>query len=162
MSTRIAVPWSLALAERCPAVKVTGLDHPEVIEHLLQRARELGLQDRVEALGGDMFTVALEPGSFDLVMIGQVLRIVPPEQARALVHRMAETLEPGGAMVVIDAFADDDDDSRRRHAVYALHLAIRSPGEVHSEDTVRAWMEEAGLSEFRRLSLGLASHINAL
>jgi 3-hydroxy-5-methyl-1-naphthoate 3-O-methyltransferase len=156
-------PWSLAIAEDNPHVTVTGLDKPAVVAEFLGHARERGLSDRVEALPGDVFDLDIAPHSYDMVLVGQVLRILSPEQAQALVRRMAEVIRPGGLMVIVDAIANDDRESRQRLAVYALHLAMRSvEGGVLSEATMTAWLDAAGLVAIRRISLGEGSPVNAL
>jgi cyclopropane fatty-acyl-phospholipid synthase-like methyltransferase len=158
-----AGPWSLAMAEDRPDVRVSGLDHPDVVDVFRRYAERLGVSDRVQGIGGDMFEVELDEGRYDVVVIGLVLRIVSPERARALVERMSKCVAPGGAMVIVDAFPTEDPVSQRRHAIYALHLAIRSAdGEVHDAATVGAWLEEAGLTEIERMDIDPTSPINAL
>lgn len=156
-------PWSLTIAEMRSDVTVTGLDQPEVVKEFLWHARERGLADRVDGLGADMFTAELDEEAYDVVLIAQVLRIVSPDQARELVHRMARMVRPGGSLVIVDAIAGDSDESRQRLAVYALHLAIRNEiGGVHLESTLRTWLEEAGLVEIEGISLGEGSPVNAV
>jgi ubiquinone/menaquinone biosynthesis C-methylase UbiE len=145
--------WSLAIAERFPHARVTGLDLPEVLKVFEGRATDLGLRNRIEMLGGDMHAVEI-PGGFDLVVIANVLRLDEPDRAAALVARAAKALAPGGELIVVDAIGDTSPESERALAVYALHLALRTArGRVHDREEIKAWLESAGLVDARDVAL---------
>ncbi len=97
--------WSLSIAERFPEARVTGQDLPTVLDSFTARAASLGLTDRAATLPGDMHAVSLPTGTFDLVVIGNVLRLETPERARALLAKLATAVAPGGALLVVDALA---------------------------------------------------------
>src|SRR5262249_38739400 len=117
--------WGLAIAERFPNARVTGLDLPDVLRVFEGRAAERGLRDRVDSLPGDMHAVEI-PTAFDLAIIANVLRLEDPDRAARLVARAANALVPGGQLVIVDAIGDGTADSERSLSVYALHLALRT------------------------------------
>ncbi|WP_438008278.1 class I SAM-dependent methyltransferase [Sorangium sp. So ce321] len=138
--------WGLSIAERFPGAHVTGLDFPAVLEAFTARAASLNLTDRVATLPGDMHAVPLPACGFDLVVIGNVLRLEQPERARALLARLAAAVAPGGALLVVDALAAGTPERERARALYALGLALRTESaRVHSPAAITAWLEEAGL-----------------
>lgn len=138
--------WSLALAERHPDARVTGLDLPAVLEAFRARAGDLGLAGRIDTLPGDIHGMTL-PRKFDLVVIANVLRIESPERASAIVSRAATALAPGGALLVIDALAGGTPDREQARAVYALHLGMRTiNGRVYSRAEILEWMNAAQLT----------------
>jgi ubiquinone/menaquinone biosynthesis C-methylase UbiE len=137
--------WSLALARHVPHAHVTGLDLPAVLDQFKARAAALGLADRVATIPGDMHSVTLPEGQWDLVIIANVLRIETPDVARALVQRGVAAVRRRGTFLVVDALADDTPVARQAQAIYALHLAMRTQsGQVHSAEEIGRWMQEAG------------------
>lgn len=137
--------WSLALALRVPDARVTGLDLPAVVEQFRARANALGLDDRVATIAGDMHTVTLPEGQWDLAIIANVLRLEPIAVARALVMRSVAALRPGGSLLIVDALATGTTAARQSRAIYAFHLAMRTrSGRVHTAKDISQWMEDAG------------------
>ena len=137
--------WSLALAERLPNARVTGLDFPAVIERFRARAASLGLSDRVDTIAGDMHTVALPSGQWDLAIIANVLRLETAATAQSLVARAVGALRPGGSLLVVDALKTGTPAARQSRAIYALHLALRTrSGRVHAAAEIARWMHDAG------------------
>ncbi len=145
--------WGLAIAERFAETRVTGLDLPPVLKAFEARAGALGLSDRIELLPGDMHDVAIAPGSFDMIMLGNVIHLETPERAASLLRRLTRALVPGGSLVVIDAFGEAPETARTL-ASYALNLALRTRhGQVHKAHVVDTWLRKAGLSP-QTLDLG--------
>lgn len=156
--------WSLALAARRQGMRVTGLDFEPVLASFAAHADAAGLGDRVELLAGDVFHLDLPPASFDLVVVANVLRLEPAPRAQALVARAAAALRPGGALLLVDAFAAGSDAAELARTLYALHLALRERGgTVHETATVRAWLTGAGFGEAEAIELaGGFSAVGAL
>lgn len=143
--------WSLAVAARHPAARITGLDLPAVLDVFAAEASPLG--DRVTLLPGDMRDLPLPRA--DLVLLANVLRLEPAERAAALIARLAAAVEPGGRLVVVDALAGGAPEREVARAVYTLHLALRTrTAEVHAPSQVRAWFAEAGLVDVHPLDFG--------
>jgi SAM-dependent methyltransferase len=137
--------WSLALAERLPEARVTGVDFPDVLEAFEARATRLGLAARARRLPGDMHQLAVEPASFDLVVIANVLRLEPEVRARRLLARLAPAVDSGGSILVVDALAGGDQGRELARAVYALHLSLRTAsGAVHAPDAIARWLADLG------------------
>jgi ubiquinone/menaquinone biosynthesis C-methylase UbiE len=140
--------WGLAIAERHPAARVTGLDLPAVLDHFSSRAKARGLDARVATIAGNMHEVAIPEKAFDLVVIANVLRLEPPEQAAAVIGRVARTVADGGALLVVDALAHGTPELERARTIYALHLGLRTKeGRVHAPQTITRWLADAGLGK---------------
>jgi SAM-dependent methyltransferase len=146
--------WSLAIAERFPETRVTGLDLPDVLRVFETRAAERGLAGRIDTIGGDMHDVAIPRAAFDLVIIANVLRLEAAERAAVLLGRAASALAPGGELVVVEALDDGTPDGARAMAIYALHLAMRTAaGRVYTRGQIKEWMTVAGLVDARDVAL---------
>lgn len=147
--------WSLAIAERSPAVHVTGQDFPAVLEAFKARAASLGLGDRVGTIPGNMHEVTLPKGAFDLVVICNVLRLDTPDRAASLLAKLATAVAPGGALLVVDALAGGTPAKERSRTLYALNLALRTQeGRVHSPEEITGWLKAAGLGSVEAIDLG--------
>jgi ubiquinone/menaquinone biosynthesis C-methylase UbiE len=146
--------WSLAIAERTPGSRVTGLDLPAVLASFEEKARELGLAERSATIPGDMHQAAIPPKAFNLAVIANVLRLEQPPQAAALVRKVAASLVDGGSLLIIDALAGGTREKELGRGVYAFHLGMRSQGgRVHPPEEVRTWLRDAGLSSIETLDL---------
>lgn len=147
--------WSLALAAISPRTQVTGLDLPSVLSSFQERARQLGLSERVSLLPGDMSVIELPEGQFELVILANVLRLEPELPAQQLVARAARALRPGGRMLIVDALAGGTPERELLRATYVLNLALRTRrGRVHSAAELTAWMEAAGLLGVAEIDCG--------
>ena len=90
------------LAGRCD--HVLAVDRAERATELARRTlRRYGVDDRVEVRSADLRDVlpTLEPASFDLVVLSEILYYVPPAEAAELAVRTARVLAPGGTMVLV-------------------------------------------------------------
>ena len=145
--------WSLAIAQRHAAARVTGLDLPTVLDAFRARATELGLADRIATLPGDVHELTI-PREFDLVVIANVLRIESPDRARAIVQRAAAALVPGGELLIVDALGGGSPEKEQGRTVYGLHLAMRTEhGRVYSPAEITTWLKEAGLESVTTIDL---------
>lgn len=142
--------WSIAMLEACPGATATVNDLPGVIDRAERHLAVRGLADRATVLAGDFHHVDLEPGAFDIVVLGHVLRTEGPERARSLLHRAARALAPGGLVCVADYFSDG---GRAMHPfgvlMGATMMASTERGGPIRHAWVAEWMTEAGLGGVR-------------
>lgn len=99
-------------------VRAVGID---LSEAMLERARaRLPLPMREIVLQvGDAQAPAVEPGSFDVVMLELILSVVP--DARACMREAVRAVRPGGRLVVFDKFlAEGEAPSVKRRVVNAV------------------------------------------
>ena len=91
---------------------------------------------------GDIYDLALPEGSFDAVVIHQVLHFLD-DGARAI-HEAARVLRPAGRLLVVDFAPHDLEFLRDEHAHRRLGFA---------PETVTHWMKAAGLDVLSQRSL---------
>lgn len=151
-----AAPWSIALLEASPAARATAVDLAEVVPAAGQAATEHGVRDRMELVAGDYWDVPFDPGAFDVVVLGHVLR-AEGDRAPDLVARAAAALAPGGTLVVADYFVDDDRRGPVNSLLLGLTMMTATPdGRTSTRSEHRSWFAAAGLTviEERRLIPG--------
>ncbi len=140
-----AAPWSTALAEVEPGVRVTCLDLPQVLAETRRSVAAAGLSARFDYLPGDVFTTALPTAAYDLVLLGNVCHLFDPATNAALLRRLRPTLVPGGTLAVIDVLPPVDPAARARVALYELGLLLRTDrGRVYSVEDYLGWAQAAG------------------
>ena len=83
---------------------------------------------------GDIYALPVQPQSFDLVIIHQVLHFLD-EPARAI-REAARALAPGGRLLIVDFAPHDLEFLREAHAHRRLGFGA---------DIVAQWMAQAGL-----------------
>jgi SAM-dependent methyltransferase len=149
-----AAPWSLALAAADPEVVVTAVDLPPVLPITRQAVTAAGRDAQFGFVGEDVFTVTLEDGAFDLVILGNLCHLLDESANRRLFGRATRWLAPGGTMAVIDFLPNERRDGPRSVALYAVELVRRAPsGQVYPFSTYAGWLREAGCEEVERVEL---------
>jgi 2-polyprenyl-3-methyl-5-hydroxy-6-metoxy-1,4-benzoquinol methylase len=92
----------LHLAKAFPKSRVVGVDIDPISLAVARAAiREAGVADRVDILEGEVGSVA-SPGSFDVVVMIEVLHEIAPDLRPEVVQGCAQALRPGGWLVIID------------------------------------------------------------
>lgn len=145
-------PWSIAFLERCPAASAVVNDLPGVVELAADVAAERGLYDRVELRSGDYLEIRVEPGAYDVVVLGHLLRTEGPARSQQLVQRAFDALRPGGRVIVADYFTDG---GRSLHPfgvlMGATMAASTERGGPLVHDEVAEWLRGAGFRPVRLL-----------
>ena len=123
--------WSLAMAERSDAARITAIDLPQVLAGVRGARREPRAtrpgrprRGRLPLHGAPParpLTASCSPTSCTSSF---------PRRARRdrSVRRVTAALSPGGELVVIDALAGGDPARDRARSIYALHLSPCAPG----------------------------------
>jgi ubiquinone/menaquinone biosynthesis C-methylase UbiE len=140
--------YSMLIARAFPQIKCTVLDLPDVVRIAGEIISQAGVGDRVQTLAGDYNTLAF-PANQDAVIFFGVLHQEDPAAIRDLLRRAHRALIPGGSVAVLDMMTDASHTRPKFSALFALNMALTTPhGWVFSEDELKAWLMEAGFSDF--------------
>ncbi len=143
-----AAPWSLAIARRDPRCRVTALDLEPVLAATRRTVAANGCADQFDYVPGDVFEAPLPPAAYDLVLLGNLCHLFDSHANRRLLRRLRPAIQDGGRIAVIDVTPTQGQVTRRSVSLYAAGLMTRtSDGGVHSEESYRAWLEEAGFHD---------------
>lgn len=135
--------YSFALLRRYPRLRAVILDRAEVLKVAEECAHEWQVFERVELMAGDMFN-APYPAA-DTVLLSNVLHDWDVPECELLIRRAAETLNPGGQVVIHDVFLNDELDGPLPVALYSAALFSLTEGRAYSAAEFRGWLEKAGL-----------------
>ncbi|CAA9314881.1 MAG: Transcriptional regulator, ArsR family / Methyltransferase fusion, partial [uncultured Microvirga sp.] len=116
------------------ASRAVGLDASHAMLSVARANLEKAGLARIELRQGDIYAPPFGRGSFDLVMIHQVLHYID-DPARAL-REAGRLLSPGGRLIVIDFAPHELEFLRETQAHRRLGFA---------QDQVAGWLAEAGL-----------------
>ncbi|MDI5961738.1 methyltransferase [Streptomyces sp. SL13] len=131
-----------ALLEKHPRVRGTLLDLPKVVAGADPRLRDGGpLADRARLLPGDCRQAV--PVAADLYVIKNILEW-DDESTRRTLRNVVDAAGPGARVVVIENLVDDTPSLRFTTAM-DLMLLLNVGGQKHTEATMTALMNEAGL-----------------
>lgn len=145
-----AAPWACAILATNPTATAVVNDLAGVVDLATERLAEHGVADRAELRPGDYLEIDVEPGSYDLVVLGHLLRAESDRRARQLVELAARALRPGGRILVSDYFAD----RQRAHEPHALMMGVTMMANTRHGRVLRyadlaAWLREAGFEALR-------------
>ena len=139
--------YSGMFTQRYPDLRSRVLDLPEVVAIAKEILASMGAADRVELVPGDYKHTPF-PQDNDVVLISGVFHRESEATCRALIAHAAESLIPGGMLIVSDVFTDQGGTSPSFAALFGLNMMISAPeGGVHEDHAVQRWMDEAGFGD---------------
>lgn len=142
---------AIALARAHPELRITVLDRPGALEVAERNIREAGLQERIGTRAADIFTDPY-PGGHDAVLFAHQLVIWSPEQNLALLRKAYEAVEPGGRVLVFNAFSDDDGAGPLYAALDNVYFATLpfKHSTIYRWADHEAWLRAAGFTDVHR------------
>lgn len=145
--------WSLSMAASSAQTRVCALDFAEVLPACRRQAEAMGLSEQLETLAGDYHAQTL-PEGMDRIVLANILHLESAEAAADLLARCAAALPAGAELVIVDVYGGESPHARRMHAIYGLHLALRTrQGTAHALNQLQSWLKRAGLSEISLIEL---------
>lgn len=142
-------PWSIAMLEACGDGRAVINDLDGVIGLARAKAAEHGVADRCQFRPGDFHTIDIEPGGYDIVVLGHVCRTEGPAGARRLIGRAHAGLRPEGRVVLADYFADQLKANPHAVLMGLTMMASTINGFPIASAQAAAWLSEAGFEAVR-------------
>lgn len=143
--------YSAMLLLKNPELRIIFVERPAVIEVAREYFDSYGVADRVSYLPGNMFT--LKPPKVDAVLISNVLHDWDEDEAGQLVSHWSQGLNPGGQMLIHDAFLNPVDLTHdcpipagpKEIAAYSWALFCATKGRAYSVSEFQQMVTQAGL-----------------
>jgi len=146
--------YSIAFAKAAPGLQAEVVDLADVLPIAQEHIRKAGMADRITTRAGDMLTVALDAGKYDLVLLSAICHMFSPEENKQLLGRAYQALAPHGRLVISDFILEADKTAPRFGALFALNMLVNTrAGSSYSEPEYDAWLKEAGFSETKRVRM---------
>jgi SAM-dependent methyltransferase len=140
--------WSAPFAA-FPGSRLTALDIPAEFPRLESSVTDAGLRDRYRLIEGDVFQIGAEAlGRHDVVIAANLFHLFADARCRELFARLAQLVEPGGTVAMIDQLLDVEPDWGRWAALYAVGILHRAPGgRLYPLTSYERWMRETGFTD---------------
>jgi len=146
--------YSIAFAKAAPGLECEIVDLADVLPITQDHVRKAGLGDRITTRAGDMLTLPLETGRYDLVLLSAICHMFSPEENRQLLERAYRALAPHGRVVISDFVMEPDKTAPRFGALFALNMLVGTrAGSSYSEPEYAEWLKAAGFAETKRVRL---------
>jgi hypothetical protein len=139
---------ALALARAHSGLRITLLDLESVVALARERITAAGLEDRIRAVVGDLFTDTY-PDGCDCVLLANQIVIWSPEENLRLIRRAFEALPDGGRLVVFNEFVDESLDGPLYAALDNVYFATlpTAHSRIYPAADCIEWTHEAGFGE---------------
>lgn len=135
--------------QRFPATRATLMDLPEVLDYTRELMGARGLEEKVTYCPVNILeSWPLNRESFDLIILSNIIHAYAEDEVSGILKQAAETLKPGGIMVIHDFFCEH---FPAKAGLFDLNMLINTyNGKVFSQ----AWVREQ-LTSLKLYSTGL-------
>lgn len=139
--------YSVLLCRAHPGLRATVLDLPPVIGIARQLIEQQGATESVQTLAGDYHSTPFPDGN-DAVLFFGMMHQESPEGIEALLRKAYQSMNPGGAVYVMDMMTDASHTAPKFSALFAINMALTATsGWVFSSAELTGWLEAAGFAE---------------
>lgn len=136
-------PRSLALARASPGVRVTLVDFERILQVALRVAADLGVDNQVTSLSGDLASVAYGHNRYDVAYLGDVTHFFSPEQNIHVFRKAHDALVDGGILVVNAFRREYPDPLNPALRFYAISMG----GDVYGFQEYKDMLQHAGYTD---------------
>lgn len=136
--------YSAAMVMAVPGLAATVLEQKPVDAIARHSIEEWGLASRVQVVAADMLSDPW-PGGCEVHLISNVLHDWDMPEVKTLLARSAETLSPGGLLIIHDAFLNDAKTGPLPVAEYSVLLMHGTAGRCYSASEYGSILRSVGL-----------------
>jgi SAM-dependent methyltransferase len=146
--------YALAFLARNPTLRATVADRPAALEVAKEITATHKAGTRLSFLPLDLLTEKI-PGSYDVIWYSNVLHIYSPEQNRSVFERAKAALNPGGRLIIQDAFLHDREGLFPAEAsLFAVTMLLfTESGNTYSAADTAAWLKSIGFDSIKLRTL---------
>lgn len=131
-----------------PTMSAVVFDLPNVLPLTREYVDKHNMNDRIITWEGNYLTDDLGTG-YDMVFLSAVIHSNSYDENALIIRKCAESLNPGGKVVVMDFIVDDDRTRPLKGALFAINMLVATEGgTTYTAKEVEAWMQSAGLGNF--------------
>ncbi|GKS59128.1 SAM-dependent methyltransferase [Nitrospira sp.] len=142
---------AIAFCQTYPHMTATVFDLPETLRLTERVVKDAGLDSRIHLKAGD-FNADELGGSYDAILMSDILHYQDFETNAALVRKTLRHLAPGGSLVIKDRFLDEAGTGPAWTTAFAVHILVNTPsGSCYKTSEAMAWMSTAGFTQVEEL-----------
>lgn len=146
--------YAMAFLSIHPRLRAAVGDRPAALEVAGEIAATHKAGARLSYVPVD-FTQEAIPGTYDVIWYSNVLHIYSPATNRAIFRRALAALNPGGRLLIQDAFLHDREGLNPAEAsLFAVSMLLfTEEGNTYSAKETSVWLKEAGFATTRVLRM---------
>ena len=146
--------YAMAFLAENPTLCATVCDRPAALDVAKEIASNHKAGRRLSYLPLDLLTETI-PGTYDVIWYSNVLHIYSPQDNQALFRRALAALNPGGRLLIQDAFLHDSKGLFPEEAsLFAVSMLLFTErGNTYSAAETRAWLTDAGFERIKALRM---------
>ena len=137
-----------AAAAKAPNLQLVLFDLPPVAARARRNLEALGLKERAEVVGGDLFKDPL-PGGCDLISLVRIIHDHNDEEARAILRSARRALAPGGTILLAEPMARTRGSEAMGDAYFGFYLLAMGSGRPRTADELSRLVQEEGFVQPR-------------
>jgi precorrin-6B methylase 2 len=137
---------SIQLCLHYPHLKCINFDLPQVKPFAEKKIEQFNLQDRIQAKSGDFFKDDLPKA--DVITMGNILHGLVEEKKQQVIQKVYDTLETGGAFIVIENIIDEERKQHMFGMLMSLNMLVQNgDGFDYMPSDFNRWTTSAGFSK---------------
>ena len=146
--------YAMAFLAKNPTLRATVCDRPAALDVAKEIASTHKAGARLAYLPLDVMTEDI-PGTYDVIWYSNVLHIYSPKDNQVLFRHALAALNPGGRLLIQDAFLHDRNGLFPEEAsLFAVSMLLFTErGNTYSAAETRAWLTDAGFERIRVLRM---------
>ena len=146
--------YAMAFLAKNPMVRATVCDRPTALDVAKEIASTHKAAPRLSYLPLDVMVEDI-PGAYDVIWYSNVLHIYSPQENQAVFRRAATALNPGGRLLIQDAFLHDRDGLFPEEAsLFAVSMLLFTErGNTYKAADTKAWLTDAGFERIKVLRM---------
>jgi SAM-dependent methyltransferase len=146
--------YAMAFLAKNPRLRATVCDRPAALDVAKDIASTHKTGPRLSYLPLDLLTEAIS-GAYDVIWYSNVLHIYSPQDNQSVFRRALVSLNPGGRLLIQDAFLHDREGLFPEEAsLFAVSMLLFTErGNTYSATETRAWLKDAGFERIKVLRM---------
>jgi SAM-dependent methyltransferase len=146
--------YAMAFLAKNPTLQATVCDRPEALDVAKEIAATHKAGARLSYLPLDLMAERI-PGTYDVIWYSNVLHIYGPKDNQELFRRALTALNPGGRLLIQDAFLHDREGLFPEEAsLFTVSMLLfTEKGNTYSAAETKAWLTDAGFERIKVLRM---------
>jgi SAM-dependent methyltransferase len=146
--------YAMAFLAKNPRLRATVCDRPAALDVAKEIASTHKAGARLSYLPLDLLTEAI-PGAYDVIWYSNVLHIYSPQDNQAVLRGAFAALNPGGRLLIQDAFLHDREGLFPEEAsLFAVSMLLfTEQGNTYTAAETTAWLRDAGFERIKVLRM---------
>ena len=146
--------YAMAFLAKNPMLRATVCDRPAALDVAKEIAATHKAAARLSYVPLDIMMEDI-PGTYDVIWYSNVLHIYGPKDNQALFRRVLTALNPGGRLLIQDAFLHDRNGLFPEEAsLFAVSMLLfTEKGNTYSAAATKAWLTDAGFERVKVLRM---------